>query len=50
MDDIKAVNIAEQIIPALMDYINEGLIKNKTEKPDTPDVDTIEEVNNPEQG
>ena len=22
----------------------------KTEKPDTPDVDTIEEVNNPEQG
>tara|TARA_Y100000401_G_scaffold113813_1_gene115017 strand:- start:2457 stop:2696 length:240 start_codon:yes stop_codon:yes gene_type:complete len=33
-----------------MDYINLGLIKNKTEKPDTPDVDTIEEVNNPEQG
>ena len=31
MDDIKAVNIAEQIIPALMDYINEGLRLNKKE-------------------
>ena len=79
MDDIKAINIAEQIIEpknekeyfkawqhlvntglawtlqgwfgrTAMDYINQGLMKNKTEKPDTPDVDTIEEVNNPEQG
>ena len=25
-------------------------VSMKTEKPDTPDVDTIEEVNNPEQG
>ena len=25
-------------------------IKMKTEKPDTPDIDTIEVVNNPEQG
>jgi hypothetical protein len=25
-------------------------VSMKTEKPDTPDIDTIEEVNNPEQG